>query len=181
MPAGLIILAAFILVPTIEIYTFVQVGSSIGALPTVLLTIATAVAGTIMLRQQGFSLLMRIRAETDAGRVPSNELMQGALIVVAALMLLIPGFVSDAIGLLLFVPPLRMLAAQALIRNVNVRGGVNFSSNGPTGYRKGSKNTVDLDEGEWHRNQDEQEQNNNREDGPRLGSSDSPWKDGNRD
>ena len=107
MPVGLLILVLLIGIPLLEIAVFVEVGSEIGAVPTILLTVLTALAGTVMLRLQGVSLLMKIRSEMDAGRVPGSDLVQGALIVVASILLLIPGFVTDAVGLLLFVPPLR--------------------------------------------------------------------------
>ena len=106
MPVGLLILVLLIGIPLLEIAVFVEVGSEIGAVPTIPLTVLTALAGTVMLRLQGVSLLMKIRSEMDAGRVPGSDLVQGALIVVASILLLIPGFVTDAVGLLLFVPPL---------------------------------------------------------------------------
>ncbi|KZK84430.1 phage T7 F exclusion suppressor FxsA [Pseudovibrio sp. W64] len=143
MPLGLIILACFILLPTIEIYLFIEVGSVIGAIPTILLTVASAAAGTYMLRQQGLSLLMRMRSEMDSGRVPSHEMMHGAMIVFAGLMLLIPGFFTDAIGLLLFIPPLREVIGNYLARHVKVQ---NLNVN--PGYRR-RDGTVDLNEDEW--------------------------------
>ena len=101
---GLYIIAAILLLPLIEIAMFIWVGGLIGVFPTILLTVITALAGTVMLRQQGLSLLMRMQTELDAGRTPGNEVMQGAMIVLASILLLIPGFVTDAIGLLLFIP-----------------------------------------------------------------------------
>ncbi|WP_310621986.1 FxsA family protein [Flexibacterium corallicola] len=153
MPIGLIILAAFILVPTIEIYLFIQVGSAIGALPTILLTVASAVAGTALLRYQGLSLLMKMRKELDAGRVPNEEIMHGAMIVVAGIMLLIPGFFTDSIGLILFIPPVRSaigryLAANMTIKNVNVDG---YSR------PRNRDGVVDLDEDDWQSSRHNQE------------------------
>ena len=86
MPIGLFILLAIIGLPLLEILVFVEVGSEIGAVPTVLLTIATAVAGSLMLRLQGLSLLRRVRSEMDRGQVPGEDIMQGALIVVASVL-----------------------------------------------------------------------------------------------
>ena len=85
MPVGLLILVLLIGIPLLEIAVFVEVGSEIGAVPTILLTVLTALAGTVMLRLQGVSLLMKIRSEMDAGRVPGSDLVQGALIVVASI------------------------------------------------------------------------------------------------
>ncbi|SDU43565.1 FxsA family protein [Stappia sp. ES.058] len=143
MPVGLIILLLLIGVPLLEIAVFVEVGSEIGAVPTILLTVLTALAGTVMLRLQGISLLMKIRGEMDAGRVPGSDLVQGALIVVASILLLIPGFVTDAVGLLLFVPPLRTAIANLAIRNARVTV-VNAEAR-----RSGAETVVDLNEGEW--------------------------------
>jgi len=143
MPVGLVILLLLIGLPLLEIAVFVQVGGEIGALATILLTVATALAGTIMLRLQGLSLLMRMRGEMDAGRVPGEDMMQGALMVVASLLLLIPGFVTDAIGLLLFVPPLRAAIARLAIRNARVTV-VQAERRGRAG-----EPVVDLDADEW--------------------------------
>ncbi|MFS8183640.1 FxsA family protein [Pseudovibrio denitrificans] len=168
MPLGLIILACFILLPTIEIYLFIEVGSVIGAIPTILLTVASAAAGTYMLRQQGLSLLMRMRAEMDAGRVPSHEMMHGAMIVFAGLMLLIPGFFTDAIGLLLFIPPVREVIGNYLARHVKVQ---NIHVN--PGYRR-QDGTVDLNEDEWSSSRHGEQDSPSR---PRSNDPDqiSPW------
>lgn len=142
---ALYILAAIILLPLIEIAVFIQVGSAIGVLPTVALTILTAVAGTLMLRQQGLSLIMRMQSELDAGQVPGADLMHGAMIVLASLLLLIPGFVTDAIGLLLFVPPIRDAIARFIISRSNVtivQGG---------SVRRSEEGVVDLDADDWSR------------------------------
>ncbi|MBO6758041.1 MAG: FxsA family protein [Roseibium sp.] len=140
---GLYIIAAIILVPLIEIAVFIAVGGAIGILPTVLLTVLTAVAGTMMLRQQGVSLVMRMQSELDAGRVPEQDIMHGAMIVMASLLLLLPGFVTDAIGLLLFIPPVR----DALARFIISRSNVVIVQNGSV--RRRDAHVVDLDEDAW--------------------------------
>jgi UPF0716 protein FxsA len=145
MPLGLILLVALIGLPLIEIAVFVEVGSEIGAVPTILLTVLTAIAGTIMLRMQGLSLLTRMRAEMDRGEVPGADIVQGALIVVASFLLLVPGFVTDAVGLALFVPPLRAAIARLVVRNARVtvvRPGMQ------RGADRG-EDVVDLDPDAW--------------------------------
>jgi UPF0716 protein FxsA len=141
---GLYIIAGILLLPLIEIAVFIWVGGLIGVFPTILLTLLTAIAGTVMLRQQGLSLLMRMQKELDAGRAPGNEVMQGAMIVLASLFLLIPGFVTDAIGLLLFIPPVREALAKFIISRSNV---VIVQGDGPG--RRPDDHVVDLDEGDW--------------------------------
>lgn len=95
------------LVPILEIATFVVVGSHIGVLATLLLVMATSVAGAALLRIQGLGTLARIRAQVDRGALPDRELAHGAMIFVAGLLLLMPGFLTDVVGLLLFIPPVR--------------------------------------------------------------------------
>lgn len=146
---ALYILAAIILLPLIEIAVFIQVGSAIGVLPTVVLTVLTAVAGTLMLRQQGLSLVMRMQSEMNAGRVPGEDIMHGAMIVLASLLLLVPGFVTDAVGLLLFIPPVREAIARFIISRADVR----IVGNGQT-YRR-DDGVVDLDEEDWSRTADD--------------------------
>lgn len=166
---GLIILAAIILLPLIEIAVFIQVGSAAGVVPTILMTIGTAVAGTMMLRMQGISLLRRMQSELDAGRAPGEDIMHGAMIVLASVLLLIPGFVTDFVGLLLFVPPIRAALAAFIVSRANVVTTVH----GQTRTYRGGSNTVDLDEDEWQSRDPENAPSNKggSEDQPRI----SPW------
>ena len=105
-------LLLFVGAPLIELYFLIQVGSVIGALPTILLTILTAVVGGALVRFQGVGVLMRVRAMMEQGEVPALEVLDGAALLLAGFALLLPGFVTDAIGFLLLIPPLR----RALIR-----------------------------------------------------------------
>ncbi len=97
----------FLTVPILEIAVFILVGQQIGLGWTLLLILATAIAGTMLLRQQGFGVLNRIRDDVNAGRMPAEAMAHGVLILVAGILLLTPGFVTDALGLLLFLPPFR--------------------------------------------------------------------------
>ncbi len=109
MPTGLIILIALLGIPILEIAVFIALGGKIGIAWTLALIFITAVIGTALLRMQGLSLVDRIRQETEAGRVPGRELGHGAMLLVAGILLLTPGFVTDGIGFLLFVPAFRDL------------------------------------------------------------------------
>ena len=102
-----LLILLFIGLPLIELYVLIQVGSEIGALSTILLLILTAVVGIWIVRYQGFGVLMRVRDLLDRGEVPAIELLDGALILVAGLCLILPGFVTDSLGFLLLIPPLR--------------------------------------------------------------------------
>ncbi|PTW63102.1 UPF0716 protein FxsA [Breoghania corrubedonensis] len=147
MRPGLLLPIALLGIPILEITVFIQVGSLIGVFPTLAMIFVTAVIGTALLRYQGFSLLTRIRAEMDAGRIPGAELGHGAMILVAGVLLLTPGFVTDTIGFLLFVPAVRSALWRFIARHVVVidmaRGGAQTASPRDP--------VVDLDEEEWSR------------------------------
>jgi UPF0716 protein FxsA len=136
--------------PLLEIAGFVIVGREVGALATVALVLASSVAGVLLLRHQGFGVMARVRAEMNAGHDPSRQLAHGAMIVVAAILLIIPGFISDIIGLLLFLPPLRDLAWRALKGRIVVA--TNFTTGG---FRSRSRDKViDLDGDDYSREDD---------------------------
>lgn len=111
-----LIILLFIGLPLIELYVLIQVGSEIGALPTILLSILTAVMGVWLVRHQGFGVLMRVRDLLDRGEVPAIELLDGALILAAGLCLILPGFLTDSLGFLLLIPPLRRRLIERYIR-----------------------------------------------------------------
>lgn len=101
------LLLIFLTVPLAEIYLLLEVGSVIGALPTVGAVVLTAVVGAALVRAQGFSTVMRIRASLDAGEIPAMAMLEGAFLLVAGALLLTPGFLTDAIGFAFLCPPLR--------------------------------------------------------------------------
>jgi UPF0716 protein FxsA len=103
----ILILALVIGLPLVEIYFMIRVGSVIGALPTILLSIFTALLGAWLVRLQGFGIIWRIREAMSRDELPALELLDGALLLVAGFFLILPGFVTDTIGFLLLVPPLR--------------------------------------------------------------------------
>lgn len=148
-----------LLLPLVEIAGFVIVGSQIGVLWTIVLVLASSVAGASLLRYQGFGVIRRMQAEVQAGRDPGREIAHGAMILLAAVLLLIPGFVTDIFGLLLFIPAVRELAWRFLKRRVDVTTGFVFTGNGGPGSGRGR--VIDLDERDY----------SSRPDKP-----DSPWK-----
>ena len=93
--------------PFLEIAGFIIVGSKIGVLATLGLIILSIFVGVFLLRFQGLGLIQKIREETAAGRTPKRELVHGVMLVFAAFLLIIPGFITDIIGLLLFIPAVR--------------------------------------------------------------------------
>ena len=138
--------------PLIEIAVFVLVGSHIGVLATIGLVIGTSVLGAVLLRVQGLGAMTRINAAMERGESPGRDLVHGLMIMVAGILLLIPGFVTDAIGLLLFIPPVRDLGWR-LIRNRIVVVG---PGGGPgAAWRRPQGRTIDLDEDEFRRDDDD--------------------------
>ena len=97
----------FLSIPLIEIYLMIQVGSVIGAGWTVLAIIATAVIGAGLIRQQGFGVYQRMNRNMASGELPAMEIFEGLALLISGLMLLTPGFITDAIGFLILIPPLR--------------------------------------------------------------------------
>jgi UPF0716 protein FxsA len=106
----------FAIIPMIEIYLLIRIGSVLGAFNTILLVLATAFAGAYLARQQGLYTLYRIRSQLEQGLTPAEEMLDAMIIFVAGLVLLTPGFVTDTIGLLLLFPPSRLRFKQYMRR-----------------------------------------------------------------
>ena len=98
---------AFTLIPAAEIYLLIKIGYSIGAFNTVLVVIITAFAGATLARKQGLKTTLRIRASLQQGITPAEDLVDAFIIFVAGIVLLTPGFLTDAAGLLLLFSPTR--------------------------------------------------------------------------
>lgn len=136
--------------PLLEIAGFVVVGSEIGVLPTIGLVILSAVAGSLLLRWQGFGAVSRIRREIDAGNPPGRELAHGLMIMLAGILLLIPGFITDIVGLLLFIPAVRERAWRYLKSRITIvtSFGAAARGSGQPG-RRNDERTIDLDQDEY--------------------------------
>ena len=96
-------------VPIIEIYLFIEIGSKIGAVLTILLILSTAFIGIIYVRYEGFNTLRSAMGQLIKNEIPLFEIVSGAALVIGAFLLLLPGFLTDAIGLLLIFPITRKL------------------------------------------------------------------------
>lgn len=104
-----------ILIPVIEIYTFVQVGQAIGYFVTLLILILMTVLGSYLLRLQGLSTMRQIMSTAMSGQPPTREVMEGIMVGISAIFLLIPGFISDIIGLTLLIPMTRRWLLNAFL------------------------------------------------------------------
>ncbi len=119
---GIFLLIALIAVPLIEIGLFIEVGGWIGLWPTLGLVILTAVLGSWQLRLQGLATLARARQQLDRGQLPARELFDGFCLVIAGGLLLTPGFLTDALGLALFVPAVRDILRNFLASRIHAAG-----------------------------------------------------------
>ncbi|RBO79883.1 FxsA family protein [Marinomonas aquiplantarum] len=141
-------LLLFILVPIIEMTVLIQVGSEIGSLATVGLVFLTAIVGVTLIRKQGLETSLKAQEKMRRGELPASEVAEGVMLLFAGLCLLIPGFVTDAIGGLLLIPMLRKLFAAGLVvklmSSVMARG-TQWRSRG---YYESSKEG-DIIEGEY--------------------------------
>lgn len=143
-----VIVFIFLLVPIVEIYLLIQVGQVIGAGWTILLVVLTAVVGVWLLRIQGLSTLMRAQKKMQSGELPAVEMLEGMGLVIAGALLLTPGFVTDAFGFILLIPPTRRwLVGQMAARMV-------VSAAGVPGQRPAGRGQQDVIEGVNYRRDD---------------------------
>lgn len=142
-----------LIVPVIEIAVFIIVGGKIGVAWTLACILLTAIIGSILLRVQGLSIISRIQNELAHDRVPGRELGDGLKIIIAAVLLLTPGFVTDAIGFLLFVPFVRSALWRFAASRISVHmvGRGDFRGQSPRpGWSPGDDRVVDLDADDFH-------------------------------
>ena len=115
------IMLLILALPFIEIALFIQVGGWIGLWPTLGLVVLSVFVGSAILRTQGAQALRRLQAAVASDRDPSEPLAHGVLIAAAGVLLMLPGFFTDAIGLLLLLPPVRSALIRAASRRVRSR------------------------------------------------------------
>lgn len=108
------LLAIFIIVPVLELYILIEAGRIIGLLPTIATILLTGIAGAWLARTQGVEILRKIQAETSHGQMPGRTLIDGALVLVGGLLLLTPGFFTDALGFSFLIPLTRALWHRGL-------------------------------------------------------------------
>jgi len=106
-----------IIVPIIEIYLFIKIGSQIGALNTVLLILLTAFVGLIYVRYEGFNTLRSAISQLVKNEIPMFEIMSGAALVIGAFLLILPGFLTDILGILFVIPITRKIFFKKITSN----------------------------------------------------------------
>ena len=132
-----LLLIIFIGVPLIEIGLFIQVGQAIGLWSTLAVVILTAVIGTWLLRQQGLRTLQKFQMEVAQGAIPTVTLFDGICLLVAGVLLLTPGFFTDAIGFLLFVPAFRQVMRQFFAARIQASSTFTYQQSSPYQEPKG--------------------------------------------
>lgn len=141
----------FIIIPLVELYLIIKVGTYIGALWTVILVVVTAVIGINLLRMQGIATLRNAQNTMRMGELPAMEMMEGLALAVGGALLITPGFLTDSIGFLCLIPVTR----KAIIRYMMSNTTVNMYSSGasyrqPRNDQSGNKSGRVI-EGEYHR------------------------------
>lgn len=134
-----------LLLPLLELYVIIKVGSQIGALLTVLLVVGTAFWGIAMMRAQGFTTMRRMQQAMNRGEAPALAALEGLAVGLGGMLLLFPGFVTDTLGLLCLIPPTRRWLIIRLIRRVMVPPA------GPSGPGPGQGRHI---EGRFYRHDD---------------------------
>ena len=147
-----ILLLAFLVVPLVELYLFVQVSAAIGFGAAVFWIVAISIIGGWLVKREGMGALRRANARVAAGELPTDEVINGILIVFAGALMLTPGFLTDAVGLALLLPPSRAVVRAGLRRRFatgpilvgrRVAGGFGFGGR-PGGSRPSSGHGGDV-------------------------------------
>lgn len=147
----LLLILIFIGVPVLEIALFIQAGDIFGLWPTLAAIVATAIIGGALIRAQGLAAIGRARHSLDQGQAPVREAFTGICLLLAGALLMTPGFLTDSVGFLLLVPPVRRLLGQwlmsALIYGRNSRMWVNGEEVSPPGQQRSDApdDAIDVD------------------------------------
>ena len=117
----LIMFIIFVLIPVVELSVLIRVGEVLGSWNTVAVVILTAVVGVSLVRSQGLSTLMSVQKKLAAGEAPGQEIVEGMMLAMAGILLLIPGFVTDLIGLILLTPITRAPLARYFYQRMQLK------------------------------------------------------------
>lgn len=113
---AVLLVILFIVVPVIELWLILQVGEMIGVMPTILLLLLDSLLGAWLVKTQGGAVWRNFRRTVDAGKIPANEAVDGFLVIMGGTLLLVPGFLSDIVGILLIAPPTRKLLRSRVVK-----------------------------------------------------------------
>ncbi len=149
-----LILPLFIIMPVVEMWVLIQVGSYIGAWPTIALVLLTAMVGLHLLKQQGLSTLMRANQKMAAGGLPAEEMLEGIALAIGGALLLTPGFFTDAIGFYCLLPFTRKLLVKYMLKKGLFMAsaqmqGAGFQGHGHSSGFRSTQAEDDIIEGEY--------------------------------
>lgn len=133
MPVFFILLLLFIGLPMLEIYVLIKVGHEIGALWTVVLLFAIAALGSALLRLEGLATLAKVQTAMARGELPAAAILDGMVLLVAGVLMVTPGFVTDVFAFLLLLPPLRRAFGAILASRLMMRVQGRAAGAGPVG------------------------------------------------
>lgn len=151
MPIAIFI---FIIIPLIELAVMIKVGSLIGVLPTIALLILSAIIGIALVRKEGISTLMKARKRAAAGQSPEIEALESMIIALSGCLMILPGFITDIIGLCGLTPPVRHLLIRRIKKRIHIRtSGHTYEGHSMNGTPSSGHNTEphQIIEGEFER------------------------------
>lgn len=144
------LLLLFIIVPLLELYVIIEVSSRVGLLETIVLLVVVSAVGAALARREGYNTVRRIQEEMARGRMPGDPLLEGAVILAGAVLLLTPGFITDALGLLMLLPPTRKAALAFIKRRLRrsiARGNTRiYTTSAPGGPPEPEQHRRELEE-----------------------------------
>ena len=154
----LLIISLVVVAPLVELYVIVQVGQNIGLLPTIALLIAVSAVGTSLIKREGIKVYREFVAAIQRGEEPAEQLVHGVCLLAAGVLMLAPGFMSDAVSIALLVPPTRRFIVKLVLRRSAAKVTViRATHTGPIvefkGHIGGSQDIIDVDPHEGESNQ----------------------------
>ncbi len=154
----LLIISLVVVAPLVELYVIVQVGQNIGLLPTIALLIAVSAVGTSLIKREGIKVYREFVAAIQRGEEPAEQMVHGVCLLAAGVLMLAPGFMSDAVSIALLVPPTRHFIVKLVLRRSAAKVTViRATHTGPIvefkGHIGGSQDIIDVDPHEGESNQ----------------------------
>ena len=133
----LVLLFIFIVVPLAELYVILQVGEAIGAPLTILILALDSIIGSLLLKSQGRAVWRRFNETMAAGRIPHREVLDGVMVIFGGAFLITPGFITDIVGILLLLPPTRIVMRKLLVRMLGGRFAISVAGAATRGRSRG--------------------------------------------
>lgn len=152
-----IVFLIFVLVPVIEISLFISVGDYLGLWPTIAMVFLTAFLGASLVRSQGLQTLLSVQSRLKQGELPAQQILEGVLLAVAGVLLFIPGFLTDTLGMIVLLPVPRCALAKYLMTKMVVKASAGFGSHQfrQDGFGHNQDNDGHTFEGEYERKEDD--------------------------